>query len=91
MAKTHPGGFPIGFRRGWGDWQRDLSLLIRFARDNDFVFIDFGPAPSDEFSRVLDAGLGIGSVDLKDWKALVSPEPARRAPRWRPTFDMCAR
>ena len=78
LAKTRPGGFSIGFRRGWGDWQRDLSLLIAFARDNDFEFIDFGPAPRDELRRVLDAGLGVGSVDLKDWKALVSPDAARR-------------
>ena len=78
MTKTHPGGFAIGFRRGWGDWQRDLALLVRFARENDFEFIDFGPAPIDELSRVLDAGVGIGSVDLREWKALVSPDAARR-------------
>jgi hypothetical protein len=38
MARTNPGGFSIGFRRGWGDWQRDL--LVRFAREHDFEFID---------------------------------------------------
>jgi len=78
MAKTHPGGLSIGFRRGWGDWQRDLALLVRFARENNFEFIDFGPASCEELSRVLDAGMGIGSVDLKEWKALVSPDAARR-------------
>lgn len=78
MAKTHPGGFSIGFRRGWGDWQRDLTHLIRFARENDFEFIDFGPASPEELKQVLDAGLSIGSVDLKDWKALLSSDAARR-------------
>jgi sugar phosphate isomerase/epimerase len=79
MARTHIGSFPIGFRRGWGDWQRDVALLIRFARANDFEFIDFGPAPCEELSRVRDAGIGIGSVDLMEWKALVSPDSARRS------------
>jgi sugar phosphate isomerase/epimerase len=79
MAKTDPGGFPIGFRRGWGHWQRDLSLLIGFAKERDFEFLDFGPAPPEDLKRVLDAGLGIGSVDLKDWKSLVSPDPAHRS------------
>jgi sugar phosphate isomerase/epimerase len=78
MAKTHPGGFSIGFRRGWGDWQRDLALLVPFARESNFEFIDFGPAPGEELSRVRDAAMGIGSVDLKEWKALVSPDAARR-------------
>lgn len=78
MARTRIGSFPIGFRRGWEAWQRDLDQLIAFARAEDFEFLDFGPLPADELRRVLAAGVRVGSVDLADWKALVSPDPGRR-------------
>jgi len=78
MAQTRTGSFPIGFRRGWSDWQRDLGGLIGFAEANDFAFLDFGPAPVEDLRRVLEAGVRVGSVDLKDWKLLVSPDGERR-------------
>ena len=78
MAKTHTGSFPIGFRRGWGAWQRDLPQLLAFARANDFEFLDFGPVPPDELRQVRSAGVRVGSVDLKDWKLLLSPDAGRR-------------
>jgi sugar phosphate isomerase/epimerase len=78
MPQTRTGSYPIGFRRGWSDWQRDLGGLIEFARANDFAFLDFGPAPAEDLRRVLDAGVRVGAVDLKDWKLLVSPDADRR-------------
>lgn len=78
MATTRIGSFPIGFRRGWGPWQRDLPALIRFARENDFAFIDFGPAPVADLTHVLASGLSVGSVDLMRWPELVSPDAGRR-------------
>src|SRR5690242_15878720 len=78
MPQTRTGSFPIGFRRGWSDWQRDLGGLIEFAKANHFAFPDFGPAPVEDLRRVLDAGVPVGSVDLKDWKLLVSPDAERR-------------
>ena len=79
MATTRTGSFPIGFRRGWGQWQRDLPTLLRFARDNDFPFLDFGPAPVEELRQALATGLAIGSVDLMRWSDLVSPDADKRA------------
>jgi sugar phosphate isomerase/epimerase len=78
MATTRTGSFPIGFRRGWGQWQRDLPALIRFARENDFPFLDFGPAPVEELKQALASGIAIGSVDLMRWSDLVSPDAGRR-------------
>jgi sugar phosphate isomerase/epimerase len=78
MATTRTGSFPIGFRRGWGQWQRDLPALTRFARDNDFRFLDFGPAPVEELRLALASGIAIGSVDLMRWADLVSPDAGRR-------------
>ena len=81
MAKTRTGNFPIGFRRGWGDWQRDLGGVVRWARENDFEHMDFGPISVEDARRVADAGLTIGSADLPDWPALASPDPVKRRER----------
>jgi len=78
MARTRTGSFPIGFRRGWSPWQRDLATLVDFAKSNDFAFLDFGPAPVDELKQAQSSGIRIGSVDLKDWKDLASPDAGRR-------------
>jgi len=29
--KTRTGGFGIGFRRGWSEWNKDLKGVIAFA------------------------------------------------------------
>src|SRR3954466_9525601 len=78
MPQTRTGSYPIGFRRGWSDWQRDLGGLIDFAKANDFAFLDFGPPPLEDLRRVHDAGVRIGAVDVRDWKLLVSPDADRR-------------
>ena len=78
MQQTTAGGFPLGFRRGGGDWQRDLGDLITFATDNRFSFLDLGPSPAGEVLQVLQSGLGVGSVDLKRWKDMVSGDADRQ-------------
>lgn len=78
MAITRTGSYPIGFRRRWGQWQRDLPQLLAFARDHDFAFVDFGPLPLEEARQVLAAGVRIGCVDLLRWPDLCSPDAARR-------------
>lgn len=78
MPTTHTGSYPIGFRRGWADWQRDLPQLLAFARQHGFAFVDFGPIGPDELRQVQSAGVRVGSVDLKDWKDLLSPDRGQR-------------
>ena len=78
MAKTRTGSYPIGFRRGWEQWQRDVGELVSFAKENDFEFVDFGPSPVEELKQVVSAGVRVGAIDLKDWKNLVSPDAGRR-------------
>ena len=78
MTATHTGKFPIAFRRGWSDWQKDLKAVIKFAKDNDFAAIDVGPLPAEELKQITAAGLKIGSVDLKDWGKLGSADAAKR-------------
>jgi sugar phosphate isomerase/epimerase len=79
MAKTLTGSFPIGFRRGWSDWQKNLASVISFAKENQFEAIDVGDLPVDEIKSILSAGLRVGSVDLKrPWEAICYADPEKR-------------
>lgn len=79
MAHTRTGSFPIGFRRGWSDWQKNLGQVISFARNNGFEGIDVGDLPADQVKPILAANLRVGSVDLKQpWSAIASADPAKR-------------
>ncbi len=79
MRQTRTGSFPIGFRRGWGDWQRDAAGLCRWVSDNGFAFIDTGPLEAAELKAILDSGVGIGSVDLPNpFSDMLSPDAAKR-------------
>jgi sugar phosphate isomerase/epimerase len=79
MVRTRTGNFPIGLRRMGGDWQKDLSSFIAFARANQFEYIDVGALPAQEIQQVLDARLKIGSVDVRQpWDALASPDAGLR-------------
>ena len=78
---TLTGHFSLGFRRGGGDWQKDLPALLDWARSNHFAMLDLGGGPdvAGEAAQVAAAGLTVGSVDLCDgrgWSALLSADPA---------------
>lgn len=72
--KTRTGQFSIGFRRGGTDWQKDIQSLIAWARSNDLDAIDLGKDAPESGKAVLDAGLRIGSVDLREWHGMISPD-----------------
>ena len=76
--KTRTGNFPIGFRRGWTDWQKDIDSLITWTKQNGLEAIDLGKDANVVGQKVLDAGLRIGSVDLRDNKGMISPDRATR-------------
>jgi sugar phosphate isomerase/epimerase len=77
--KTRTGGFPIGFRRGSSDWQQDLPALIAWAQSNDLNVIDLGRDGDTTLETAVDAGMTVGSVDLVDWKGMISPDLKTRA------------
>jgi sugar phosphate isomerase/epimerase len=77
LAATRTGGSGIGFRRGWSDWQKDLPALCAWAKTNGFAAIDVG-ADAKAAQAVVDSGLAVGSVDLADWQALISPDAGER-------------
>lgn len=78
--KTRTGRWPIGFRRrNTSSWQKDLSSLIEWARANDLEAIDLERDGDRGAGAVIEAGLAIGSVDLLEEKAMLSPDRGKRA------------
>ena len=78
--RTRTGEFPIGFRRGWGDWQRgDVGALAGWAKAAGFAHLDLGWATPADVDAVHAAGLGLGSCDLLDFPNLLSTDPVVRA------------
>jgi sugar phosphate isomerase/epimerase len=78
MLTTRTGGFSIGFRRGWSEWQKDLPAVISWALENDLGVLDIGGDADVIGPSVTDAGLKIGSADLRSWTSFISADPAKR-------------
>ncbi|AIE84866.1 sugar phosphate isomerase/epimerase family protein [Fimbriimonas ginsengisoli] len=78
MLITRTGGFPIGFRRGWSDWQKDLDGMIAWAKANDLGVVDLGGDSDQIGGKVAGAGLRIGSADLPAWSGLITADTAKR-------------
>ena len=76
--RTRTGGFPIGIRRGWSDWQEDLAGLIEWVRLEGFEVIDLGRDGDSSAGAVAGAGLRIGSADLAEWQGMISSAAGRR-------------
>lgn len=77
---TRTGGLPIGFRKGWTDWQKDVTSLARWAKDNGFEALDLGTPSAEEIAAVTSTGLRLGSVDLPGMGGgmMAADEAARR-------------
>lgn len=79
MSVTLTGGFPIGFRRApLSDWTQDTRELVAWARKNGFGALDLGADGTDGVETVVAADLRLGSVDLLEWRGMLSLDPARR-------------
>jgi sugar phosphate isomerase/epimerase len=77
--RTRTGNFPVGFRRGWGDWQRgDVGALARWAKEAGFEHLDLGWATPAEVGAIYDAGLAVGSCDLLDFQNVLSSDSGKR-------------
>ncbi len=77
MFTTRTGNFPIGFRQGWTEWQKNLPSLIGWAKANNLGVIDVGRSAADA-KTVTDAGLRVGSIDLLEWQSMLSPDGGKR-------------
>lgn len=77
-AVTRTGGFAVGFRLGWSDWQKDPAAVVAWAKANGFSAVDVGRNGDVAGKVVKDAGLRVGSVDLAEWNAMLSPDAGKR-------------
>lgn len=75
--KTRTGNYPIGFRRGGGDWQKDLPTLLEWAKTSGLEVIDVR-ANSDDVAQAKEAGVRIGSVDVPDTKGMIAVDKGKR-------------
>jgi hypothetical protein len=76
---TTRSGFPIGFRRGWSDWQKnDLSALAAWAKQSGFDALDLTRATVEDIRAITSAGLRVGSVDLLDFGNLMHNDVGKR-------------
>lgn len=79
MIATKTGNFPLGFRQGWTEWFKDIPGMISWAKSNDIGVIDVG-GDVEIIKQVHEAGIRIGSADLKSWHDLISEDvDARKA------------
>jgi sugar phosphate isomerase/epimerase len=79
MFTTRTGSFPIGFRRGWSDWQKDLDGLIAWAKANDIGVIDLGGDADVAGAKTKAAGIRVGSADLPTWSGLITADKGKQA------------
>jgi sugar phosphate isomerase/epimerase len=76
---TRTGNFPIGFRRGWTEWQkRDLKALAGWAKGTGFDAVDLGAVTKEDVETVKAGGLRVGSGDLLDFGNLMATDGGKR-------------
>lgn len=76
---TRTGNFPIGFRRGWSDWQKkDLVALANWAKSTGFDALDLSKAGGEEMQILKAANLKLGTADLLDFGNIMATDTAKR-------------
>jgi len=75
---TRTGSFPIGFRRGWGVWQKETQTLARWATSQGFEALDLITITAQDAAILRAEGLRLGSVDLLDMGKITSSDTAVR-------------
>ncbi len=78
MLTTRTGGFAIGVRQGWTEWQKNLDGWIGWCKKAGLGVADVG-ADAEAAAKAAAAGLKVGSADLVAWQGLISPDQAKRA------------
>lgn len=77
--KTRTGGYEIGFRlRGWTT-KTSFENVVAWTAESGLKGMDIGQQADQQGQQVLDAGLWLGSVDLRNNKGLISANKATRA------------
>jgi sugar phosphate isomerase/epimerase len=76
---TRTGNFPIGLRRGWGDWQKNnLQSFLGWIKEHGFEAVDLMNVTRADLATVKDAGLRLGSADLLDFGQIMASDTGKR-------------
>ncbi len=76
---TRTGNFPIGFRRGWSDWQRkSVGDLAKWAKINGFEALDLMNITPDDLKTLKEFGVRIGTVDLQGFGDIMHNDLGKR-------------
>ena len=75
---TRTGNFAIGFRRGGGEWQKDLKNQAKWAKQAGFDAIDLVKATSQDVATLEESGLRLGSADLLDFGQIMATDSGKR-------------
>ncbi len=62
----------------WFEWQKDLKALLAWADEQRLGVIDLGNDALQSAPLALERGFRLGSVDLADWRGMLSPDQASR-------------
>ena len=77
--KTRTGGYSIGFRmRGWTN-NVSFAEVLAWTKENGLGGVDIGSDTDTVGQQVLDAGLWIGTADLRNARQLLSADAEKRA------------
>jgi sugar phosphate isomerase/epimerase len=76
---TRTGGFAIGFRRGWSDWQKkDLTALAAWAKSAGFETLDLDRVGTEEMNVLKSTRLKLGTADLLDLGNIMASDEGKR-------------
>ena len=78
LLKTRTGAFPVGFRQGFSDWQKELGPLLEWAGENQFGVVDVKADAQLSVDEIRARGFRVGSVDLPEWRGMISPDVGTR-------------
>lgn len=90
--KTKTGGFPIGFRRGWSDWQKKSTAeLAKWGSESGFGVIDLGAPTNEDLAALKANNVRIGTADVPSFWKLMSKDSSERAKLHREAIDAIKR
>ena len=74
IVRTRTGNFPIGFRRMWFEWHKDLPNLLVWASEQNLGVLDLGNDADQSLAVAAKHDIRSGSIDLREWKGMISPD-----------------
>jgi sugar phosphate isomerase/epimerase len=75
--RTRTGNYSIGVRAALPHWKAPIEEVIQWAEENGLECLDLKP-DAEAVRKVKAAGLRIGTIDLIDWRGMITADRASR-------------